>query len=177
MNHPGARSKLETAYYGADGSVAPLFSCGGTPLAPSFLTGNGSHMVLWTSVVIHLAALALNLTANILFFAKSGDTASDLLFSWALTSMLMHTAGVLGTVVSTAMIKDSFTAPLMNTIGVGLFLGGILATAKISYTHGLSQPATSGENITFNLSLFFQSFGIASLVSNALCALSLKSGI
>ena len=175
MNH--ARSKVDTAYYGAEGGiVAPLFSCGSMPLAPSFLTGNGSHMVLWCSVVIHVMALILNITANVLFFAKSGDTAGDLLFTWGICSLVMHTFAVLGAVISTALVKDSFAMPLINTLGVGLFLGGILATAKISYTHGLSQPAHTGENITFNLSLFAQSFGIASLVSNALCALSIRSG-
>ena len=174
MNH--ARSKVDTAYYGAEGGiVAPLFSCGSMPLAPSFLTGNGSHMVLWTSVVIHVMALVFNIAANVLFFAKSGDTAADLLWTWSISSLAMHTIGVLGTVVSTALVKDSFVMPLVNTLGVGLFLGGILATAKISYTHGLSQPAQTGENIFFNLSLFAQSFGIASLVSNALCALSIRS--
>lgn len=44
----------------------------------------------------------------------------------------MHSLGVLGTVVSTAFIKDSFAMPIVNTLGIGLFLGGLLATAKIS---------------------------------------------
>lgn len=46
-----------------------------------------------------------------------------------------------------------------------------------SYTHSQSQPADSGENVTFNLSLFFQSFGLASLIANSFCALSKKGGL
>ena len=48
----------QTGYYGAEGGIMPVFSCGAQPLAPSFLTG-GTHMGLWTAVVIHVAALAL----------------------------------------------------------------------------------------------------------------------
>ena len=171
------RSKLDTGYYGADGgiaSIAPIFSCGAQPLAPSFLTGNGSHMVLWTSVVIHVIALVLNLAANCIFFVNSGETASDMFMGWAVASLVMHTLGVVGTVVSTGFIKDCFATPLINTLGIGLFLGGLLATAKISYTQGVAKPSDSGDTVTFNLSLFFQAFGMASLVSNALCALSTK---
>lgn len=89
----------------------------------------------------------------------------------------MHTLAVLGTVVSTGFIRDPFSMPLASTLGMGLFLGGLLATAKISYTHGLSKPADSGENVTYNLSLFFQAFAIASLIANGLCALSSKVGL
>lgn len=177
MQHPGASSKLQTGYYGVEGGIAPIFSCGSQPLAPSFLTGNGSHMNLWTAVVIHLAALSLTITANVLFFVNSGDTASDLLMGWAITSITMHSLAVLGTVSATAFIKDVFATPLINTLGIGLFLGGMLATAKVSYTHGLSQPANSGENVTYNLALFFQGFGLSSLIANGLCALSAKGGL
>jgi hypothetical protein len=166
-----------TGYYGVDGGIAPLFSCGASPLAPSFLTGNGSHMVLWTSIILHVAALALNLTANIAFFINSGETAADLLFTWGLTSLIMHTLAVLGTVAVTAFVKDVFSTPLINTLGMGLFLGGILATAKISYTHGLSQEATSTENVTYNLSLFFQALAFGSILANAVTAASSKGGL
>ena len=201
MDHPGASNKAVTGYYGenepgpapgarrsrapaarlstsartgVDGGIAPLWSCGAQPLAKSFLTGDGAHMTLWTSVLIHVAALVLNMTANILFFVNSGDTAADLLMGWAISSLVMHTLAVLGTVVSTAFVRDPFLMPLMSTFGIGLFLGGLLATAKISYTHGLSHPADSGENVTYNLSLFFQAFALASVVANSLCALSSK---
>ena len=79
MNHPGAASKAATGYYGVEGGIAPLWSCGAQPLAKSFLTGDGSHMNLWTSVVLHVAALAFNMAANIIFFVNSGETAADLL--------------------------------------------------------------------------------------------------
>ena len=111
----------------------------------------------------------------------------------------MHTMAVLGTVIFTAVVKDAFNKPLLATLGIGLFLGGLLATAKISYTHGLSQPADSVrlgfsivliyaqltiqsccvqvENVNFNLSLFFQCFALGSLIANSLCALSNKGGL
>lgn len=194
MNTPGSRSKLATAYYGLNGGIAPLFSCGAQALAPSYLTGDGSHMGLWVSVVVHLAALALNVVANFLFFVNSGDGANNLLIGWAIASLTMHSLGVVGAVVSTGLIKDSFATPLVNTVGAGLFLCGLLATAKISYAHdnslevsdsssgtavatALKLSVDSGEDILYNLSLFFQSFGIASLLSNALCAISMKGGI
>lgn len=169
-------NKAGTSYYGVDGGLAPLWSCGSLPLAPSFLTGNGSHMTLWTSIILHVAALALNLTANITFFVQSGETAASLLMGWAISSLAMHSLAVLGTVVVTAFVKDVFSTPLVNTIGMGLFLGGILATAKISYAHS-GEPANSTENITYNLSLFFQSFAFASILANAVTAASAKGGL
>jgi hypothetical protein len=84
----------------------------------------------------------------------------------------MHTVAVLGTVLSTAFVKDVFSTPLVNTLGFALFMGGLMATLKASYAHGVAQPANNVENINFNLSLLFQAFGVASLLSNALCALS-----
>lgn len=169
---------VKTGYFGEDGAIiTPLFSFGRVPLAPSFLTGDGSHMTLWTSVVIHIIAVALNFTANIAFFVNSGETAADLLMGWAICSLTMHTLAVLGTVVYTAFVKDSFGKPLLTTLGIGLFLGGLLATAKISYTHGQAQPADSVENVNFNLSLFFQAFGLGSLIANSLCALSKSGGL
>ena len=177
MNSHMRDQKMATSYYGAEGGIAPLFSCGAQALAPSFLTGNGTHMGLWTSIVIHVAALALNLTANTIFFVNSGETAKDIYMGWAICSLLMHTLGVVGTLVATGFIKDVVSAPLINTLGAGLFFGGLLATAKISYTHGITQMSDSDENITYNLSLFFQAFGIASLVANGLCAISMKGGL
>jgi hypothetical protein len=103
--------------------------------------------MLWTSVILHVAALALNLTANITFFVNSTDATADLLWTWAVTSLIAHSLAVVGTVVITGFVKDVFTTPLINTLLMGLFLGGILATAKISYTHGLAQEATSTENV------------------------------
>ena len=166
-----------TGYYGANGGVMPVFSCGAQPLAPSFLTGNGSHMVLWTSVVIHVAALALTISANALFFAADRSQGKDVAWGWAISSLVMHCLGVIGTIVSTALVKDVLSSPLVNTLGGGLFLGGFLATAKLSYMHYGSTPADSGENVTYNLALFFQAFGIASIVANGFCAASNKGGI
>ena len=87
------------------------------------------------------------LLADITFFVNSTDATADLLWTWALTSIIAHSLAVVGTVVVTGFVKDVFTTPLMNTLLMGLFLGGILATAKISYTHGLAQEATSTENV------------------------------
>ena len=48
-----------TGYYGVEGGVMPLLSCGSKPLASSFLTGDGSHMVLWalSSLIMHCLAV------------------------------------------------------------------------------------------------------------------------
>tara|TARA_B110000971_G_scaffold221687_1_gene269912 strand:- start:2198 stop:2716 length:519 start_codon:yes stop_codon:yes gene_type:complete len=167
-------NKVDTSYYGADGSITPLFSFGGQKLAPSFLTGNGSHVGLWTSVVIHVAALALTVTANALFFHKSGDNARDIYVGWAACSLSFLVIGVLGTVITTAFVRDVFSMPLANTLGIGFFLGALLATAKIAYLHGVLYPADNAEVVCYNLALFFQSFGMASLVANSLSALSSK---
>jgi hypothetical protein len=170
-------NKASTGYYGVEGGIAPLFSCGASPLAPSFLTGTGSHTMLWTSIILHVAALALNMTANITFFINSGETAADLLWTWALASLIAHSLAVVGTVLVTGFVKDVFTTPVINTLFMGLFLGGILATAKISYTHSQVQEATSTENITYNLSLAFQVFAFGSILSNAIAAAAAKGGI
>jgi hypothetical protein len=69
-----------TSYYGADGGILPIFSFGSKPLAPSMLTGDGSHMGFWTAVVLHVAALALNITCNIIFFTASHSDGQDLLW-------------------------------------------------------------------------------------------------
>lgn len=114
---------------------------------------------------------------DITFFVNSGETAADLLMGWGITSLVMHSLAVLGTVTVTAFVKDVFATPLINMLGMGLFLGGLLATAKISYTHGLSQPADSTENVTYNLSLFFQAFAFGSILANAVTAASSKGGL
>lgn len=72
--------KSSTGYYGAEGSIMPVFSCGAQPLAPSFLT-DGSHMGFWTAIVIHVAALGLNITANILFLVSDMAKGADLMWS------------------------------------------------------------------------------------------------
>ena len=72
-------STLPTGYYGPDGGIMPIFSCGRVKLAPSFLTGTGTHLNLWCSVLIHVAAIATNLAANISFTVNSYDNSGDLL--------------------------------------------------------------------------------------------------
>ena len=169
-------------------------------MAHSFLTGDGKHITLWFSVVLHVLALGLNLAANVAFFVNGADAAFDLLIGWAACSLSMHLLAVIGTLVTTALIRDVFKQPIVNTVGLGLFLGALLATAKVSYTHGLSQPASSVENVNYvsafgvrmgfklrftklyfthtvidsctvqNLSLFFQAFAIASLFANSMCS-------
>lgn len=80
-------------------------------------------------------------------FSQSGDAEADLLWTWALTSIIAHSLAVLGTVIVTAFVKDVFATPLINTVFFGLFIGSMLATAKISYTHGLAQESTTTENV------------------------------
>lgn len=177
MNPQRVGSKgANTGYYGAEGGIAPVFSCGASPLAPSFLTGDGSHMGLWTSVVIHLTALALTITANCIFFAADRSVGADLYWGWALSSLIMHAVAVLSVVVSTGFVKDSLSMPLANTFGGGLVLGALVATAKVSFAHS-GLPADSSENVLYNLALLFQAFGIASLAANGLAAASNKGGI
>lgn len=126
-------SAVKTGYIGEDGAIiAPLFSFGRVPLAPSYLTGDGSHMTLWTSVLLHVIALGVNLIANIAFFVNSADTAADLLMGWAIVSLACHTLAVVGTVLYTALVRDTWGKPLLSTLGIGLFLSALLATAKIS---------------------------------------------
>ena len=126
-------SHVKTGYIGEDGAVvAPLFSFGRVPLAPSYLTGDGSHMTLWTSVLLHVIAVGVNLIANIAFFVNSGETAADLLMGWAIVSVTCHTLAVVGTVLYTALVRDTWGKPLFSTLGIGLFLSALLATAKIS---------------------------------------------
>ena len=170
-------SKVQTGYFASDGSISPVFSFGRVPLVPSVLTGDGSHMNLWVSVLLHVAALVLTITANSIFFAKSGSTASHISIGWGVSSIAMFSLAVVGTVVSTALVRDAFSMPMLNTLIVGLFLGALIATAKIAYLNGVSFPSDSGEVVTFNLALFFQSFAIASIAANGACALSKKGGI
>jgi hypothetical protein len=164
-----------TGYYGADGGIMPLFSFGAQPLAPSFLTGSGSHLVLWTSIVLHVVALVLTISANAVYFA-SDRTSVDLFMGWAVSSITMHALAVLGTLVSTALIKDVLMAPLVNTLGAGLFTGGLLATAKIAYAHS-AMPADSAEVVLYNLALFFQGFAASSILANGFCAAAKTGGI
>lgn len=176
MNTQRLGPSKSTGYYGADGGIMPLFSFGSQPLAPSFLTGNGSHMVLWTSVVLHVIALSLTVSANAIYFA--GDhTNLDILQGWAISSITMHALGVLGTLVSTALIKDVLQAPIVNTLGAGLFTGGLLATAKIAYFHSALLAADSTEVVLYNLALFFQGFAAASILANGFCAAAKTGGI
>ena len=164
----------ETGYYGADGGVMPIFSCGAQALAPSLLTGDGSHMTFWTSVVIHVAALAINMAANIVFFTASHSDGADLIWTWSLYSLIAHAVAVLGTLTYTAFVRSAVSMPTMLTLGLGLFLSALLATMKTGLMH-VSFPADSTENVLFNLSVLFQCFGLSSIVANAFVA-SAKSG-
>lgn len=137
-------------FSGAEGGIiTPLLSFGRVPLAPSFLTGNGAHMTLWTSVLLHVIAVAANLTANITLFIDSSKTSTDALMGWAIVSLAAHTLAVVGTVVYTAFVKNTFDWPLLATLGIGLFLSALLATAKISYFHSTTGKDGSIEDFGF----------------------------
>lgn len=123
----------------------PLLSCGSKPLASSFLTGDGSHMVLWTSVVLHVIALALNVTANSVFI--SNYDAQGVLLGWALSSLIMHSLAVVGTVVVTGFFKDPMAHPLINTAGLGLFLCALVATEQISYAQHYEPLLVNGTKV------------------------------
>ena len=166
----------DTGSYGAEGGIMPIFSCGSQALAPSLLTGDGSHMALWTSVVIHVAALALNMAANIVFMTASHSTGMDLWWTWAIFSLIAHAIAVLGTLVYTGFVRNALSMPTILTLGTGLFLGAIVATAKISFAHS-GMPADSTENVLYNLSAIFQVFGFASIMSNAMVAAAKAGGI
>ena len=170
------KKSSDTGYYGAEGGIMPLFSCGSQALAPSLLSGDGSHMALWTSVLIHVTALALNLAANCIFFTASRSTGADLIWVWALYSIISHCLAVVGTLVYTGFVRNSLSMPTVLTIGTGLFFGAIVATTKCSYAHS-GLPADSTENVLYNLSTVFQVFGMASILSNAVVAAARAGGI
>lgn len=178
---PGAmttpyKKGVDTGYYGAGGGIMPLFSCGSQALAPSLLTGDGSHMALWSSVLIHVTALALNLAANIVFFTSSHAPGMDLVWTWALFSLIGHILAVVGTLVYTGFVRNALTMPTVLTIGTGLFSIAIVATAKVSFAHS-GMPADSTENVLYNLSVIFQMFGMASIMSNAVVAAARAGGL
>lgn len=164
-----------TGYYGADGGIMPVFSCGAQALAPSLLTGDGSHMTFWTSIVIHVAALALNLSANIVFFTADHSEGADLVWSWALFGLITEVVAVLGVLTYVGFVKDTLSMPLILTLGFGLFFGSITAMAKISFAHS-SFPADSTEVVLYNSAIVMQIMGMASVLVNAICA-SAKSGV
>lgn len=168
------KSGMNTGYYGAQGGIMPLFSCGAQALAPSLLTGDGSHMGLWTSVVLHVAALAINMSANIVFFTASHSEGADLGWTWALVSLLFHVLAVLATLTYTGFVKNALSMPTTFTFMLGFFSVALVATAKISFLHA-SFPADSVEVVLYNLSIVFQALGLASIFANAF-ACAAKSG-
>lgn len=164
-----------TGYYGADGSIMPVYY--GGKLAPSLLTGDGSQMGLWTAVVIHVAALALTITANSLFFAADRSKGADLAWGWAISSLVGHCLAVISVLVATGFIKDCLSMPIINTVIFGLFFGAFTATAKLSYMHGAALAADEPENIVYNLALLFQVLGFGSVLANAFTAASKSGGM
>jgi len=170
------KSGMNTGFYGAQGAIAPLFSCGAQALAPSLLTGDGSHMGLWTSVVLHVAALAINMSANIVFFTASHSEGADLGWTWALVSLLFHVLAVLATLTYTGFVKDALAMPSTLTFMLGFFSIALVATAKISFLHA-SFPADSVEVVLYNLALTFQALGLSSVLANALACASKAGGI
>jgi hypothetical protein len=171
-----AKQGSNTGYYGADGGLMPVFSCGAQALAPSLLTGDGSHMTFWTAVVIHVAALALNLSANIVFMMASHSDGADLLWAWALFSLITHTIAVLGTLTYTGFVRNALGMPNLLMLVFGLFFGAIVATGKISYAHS-GMAADAAENVLYNLSIVFQVFGLSSVLINAIVASSKSGGL
>ena len=114
MPLPFQTSKDSTGYYGAQGGIMPVLSFGAQALAHSFLT-TGSHMGFWTAIVIHVAALTLNITANSLFFASDGATdTNDLMWGWAISSLIGHTLAVIGVLAHVGFVKvqDTTTTQL-----------------------------------------------------------------
>jgi hypothetical protein len=171
-----AKQGAATGFYGEQGGIMPVFSCGAQALAPSLLTGDGSHMSFWVAIVVHVAALALNLAANITFFTASHSDGQDLLWTWALFSLIAHTLAVLGTLTYTGFVRNALGMPNVLTFMFGLFFGAIVATGKISYAHS-SMPADSTENVLYNLSIVFQVFGMSSVLVNAIVASSKSGGL
>ena len=171
-----AKQGPATGYYGAEGGLMPIFSCGAKPLAPSLLTGDGSHMTFWTSIVLHVAALALNLSANIVFFTADHSEGMDLYWTWALFSLIAHAVAVLGTLTYTGFVRGALDMPIVLMFGFGLFFAAIVATGKISFAHS-GMPADSIENVLYNLSIVFQTFGMSSVLVNAVVASSKSGGL
>ena len=165
-----------TTYYAPDGGIMPVFSCGASALAPSLLTGDGSHMSFWVAFVVHCVALCLNLSANIVFFTADHSSGADLFWVWAMFSLLAHTTAVVGTLVYTGFVRSPFGMPNVLTLGIGLFFGAIVATGKISYAHS-GMAANSAENVLYNLSVVFQVFGMSSILVNAICVAAKSGGI
>lgn len=165
-----------TGFYGVEGGIAPVFSCGSSPLAPSLLTGDASHMSLWIAFVIHVAALGLNVAANVVFMSKDSNKDLDLYWAWSLFSMIGHASAVVGVLVYTGFVKDALSMPNVLTLLIGLLFGAAMATSKISFAHsGLA--ADAAENLLYNLSIVFQAIGLASVVANGLVAASKSGGI
>jgi len=171
-----AKQGPSTGYYGSDGGIMPVFSCGSQALAPSLLTGDGSHMTFWLAVVIHVTALSLNLAANIVFMTASHNNGMDLLWAWALFSLIAHSVAVLGTLTYTAFVRNALGMPNVLMLGFGLFFGAVVATGKISYAHS-GMPADSTENVLYNLSIVFQVFGMSSVLINSIVASSKSGGL
>ena len=93
-----------------------------------------------------------------------------------------------------------FDKILVNTLVFGFMLAGLMATLQVGaargtrvafdhalllaltpcvfsqacYTHYKAQPANSVENVNYNLSLLFQTLGLASLIANGIGALATK---
>lgn len=169
-------SNMPTSYFGKDGSIAPILSLGRVPLAPSMLTGDGSHANLWTSVVLHVAALVLTITANSIFIGDGGLTKHHQ-GTWALTSTVMFTLAVLGTIASTAFIRDVFAVPMINTLIFGLFLVSFASTATLYEARTVTDGGSDGELVSYLLAMVAQAFALSSILANSACALSNKGGI
>jgi len=166
----------DTGYYGVDGGINAVFSCGASALAPSLLTGDGSHLSFWIAIFVHVAALCLNVAANVVFFSASTSAGADLFWIWAVFSLLAHTTAVVGTLVYTGFVRSPLGMPNVLTLGFGLFFGAIVATGKILYAHS-TMAANSAENVLYNLSVVFQVFGMSSVLVNAICAAAKSGGI
>ena len=106
----------------------------------------------------------------------STKEALDLVWVWALFSLIAHICAVVGTLVYTGFVRNALTMPTVLTLGIGLFGGAVVATAKCSFMH-VGFPADSTENVLYNLSIIFQVFGAASIVGNALVASGKQGGI
>lgn len=168
-----------TGYYGSEGGIMPVLSCGAQALAPSLLTGDGSHMSFWTAVVIHVAALALNLAANITFLTSSRI---DIHLTWALFSLVAHTLAVLGTLTYTGFVRSAVGMPNVLVLLIGLFFGAIVATGKISYAQSVMEDADADAphaagDLLYNLSIVFQIFGMSSVLVNAIVVSSKSGGL
>merc|ERR1719191_2281355 len=138
---------------------------------------------LWFNILLHVIATILVIVANGAFFNSVAYSAKTyLLNAFASCVIAFQLIAVLGTVLSTALVRNTAKYALLNSFGIACFTFAIFTNALMyDYHFDLQVSKNLAANAThmytptvaetsYPASIFFQLWAFGSILANAISA-------